>query len=64
MTVYNVTYDCINSSHDLIGYWKPRLHNPDNLQTVDPVFEYKENLRDYYRYLAWAEEHITVGDDY
>lgn len=62
--ISNTTYEVINTAHDCLGYWKPRLTNPEHLKTVDPIYEYTENLKDYYRYLAWAEEHITVGDDY
>jgi hypothetical protein len=61
----NVTYECINTANDCLRYWKRLITSGDViLQYVDPLYEYSENRKDYYRYLAWAETTYTPGDDY
>ena len=62
--ISNTTYEVINSTVDCLAFWKPRLNNPENLKTVDPIYEYCENLKNYYSYLAWADERTTYSEDY
>ena len=61
--ISNTAYEVANTAVDLINYWRPRLSG-SLLKTVDPVYEYTENLKDYYRYLAWIDETITPDEDY
>ena len=55
--ISNTCYDLINISTDLINYWTRVLHNKALLQYVDPIYEYKSNHIDLYRYIAWAEDY-------
>ena len=63
--ISNTCYELINTSHDLIMYWKRILANPEEvLSTVDPWRVYRENQVDYYRYLAWAEDYNQSEENY
>ena len=62
--ISNTCYELINTSTDLINYWKPRLHKAELLQYVDPIHEYKENIKDLYRYIAWAEDYDQSDELY
>jgi len=61
--ITNTCYELINTSCDLLGYWKPRL----GIQTIGPIcprYEYAENLKDFYRYVAWAEDYDQTDENY
>ena len=36
----------------------------DLLQYVDPIYEYKANIKDLYRYIAWAEDYNQSEENY
>ena len=62
--ISNTCYELINTATDLINYWQPRLNNRALLQYVDPIYEYYENHRDLYRYIAWAEDYNQSEENY
>ena len=64
--ISNTCYDLINLSCDLINYWKGWLERDSSpiLESVCPRFEYSENLKDYYRYIAWAEDYDQLDEAY
>ena len=62
--ISNTCYELINTSTDLINYWSKRLTNETLLQYVDPIHEYKSNLIDLYRYIAWAENYNQSEENY
>ena len=62
--ISNTCYELINTSTGLINYWKPRLQKAELLQYVDPIYEYKENIKDLYRYVAWAEDYDQSEEYY
>ncbi len=62
--ISNTCYELINTSTDLINYWNRVLHNKALLQYVDPIYEYYENHRDLYRYIAWAEDYDQSEENY
>ena len=64
--ISNTCYEIINTSCDLLSYWKRYLGTTDSpvLEYVCPRFEYAENLKDYYRYVAWAEDYNQTEENY
>jgi len=64
--ISNTCYELINTSCDLLSYWKRYLGTTDSpvLEYVCPRFEYAENLKDYYRYVAWAEDYNQSEENY
>jgi len=64
--ISNTCYELINTSCDLLSYWKRYLSTTDSpvLEYVCPRFEYAENLKDYYRYVAWAEDYNQSEENY
>jgi hypothetical protein len=62
--ISNTCYELINTSTDLINYWSKRLTNETLLQYVDPIHEYKSNLIDLYRYIAWSEDYNQSEENY
>ena len=61
--ISNTCYELINTSCDLIDYWESRLHLHFKAN-ICPRFEYAENLKDYYRYVAWAEDYNQSEENY
>ena len=64
--ISNTCYELINTSCDLLSYWKRYLDSPHQpvLEYVCPRFEYSENLKDFYRYVAWAEDYDQLDELY
>ena len=62
--ISNTCYEVINTAADLIEYWQPRLTSEPLLRYVDPIYEYKENIKDFYRYVAWAEDYDQQDENY
>ena len=62
--ISNTCYELINTATDLINYWHKRLMRDDLLQYVDPIYEYKANIKDLYRYIAWAEDYDQSEENY
>ena len=62
--ISNTCYELINTSTDLMNDWSKRLTNKALLQYVDPLYEYKENHLDLYRYIAWAEDYNQSEENY
>ena len=62
--ISNTCYELINTANGLINYWMPRQGRPDLLKYVCPRYELSENLKDYYRYVAWAEDYDQSEENY
>ena len=64
--ISNTCYELINTSCGLLSYWKRYLGTTDSpvLEYVCPRFEYAENLKNYYRYVAWAEDYNQTEENY
>ena len=61
--ISNTCYELINTACDLIGYWQPRLER-GMIGVICPRYELSENLKDYYRYVAWAEDYNQSEENY
>ena len=63
--ISNTCYELINTATDLINFWTKRLTGEGSLlQYVDPIYEYKTNHIDLYRYIAWAEDYDQSEEYY
>lgn len=62
--ITNTTYDCINTAYDCNRYWKRLIKEDEVIIKYDPIYEYTETLKDYYIYLAWANDTMTESDNY
>lgn len=62
--ISNTCYELINNSTQLIKTWTRNLNNKSLYQYVDPVYEYKANHIDLYRYIAWAEDYDQSDENY
>jgi hypothetical protein len=63
--ISNTCYELINTATELINFWTKRLYGEGVLlQYVDPIYEYKENHIDLYRYIAWAEDYDQSEENY
>ena len=63
--ISNTCYELINTATELINFWHKRL-NGDGvlLQYVDPIYEFKMNHIDLYRYISWAEDYDQSEENY